>query len=411
MKFKVQRDLLAEMVSCVSGIVIKGKDPGETGQYIRLNAETDGLSAAVVRNDLAAKVSVSSSAMGGGLMSIENPGAHTFGGEWLIKGIESKKGDFLMVSFKENPEVAKSVSKDEDGKGIPKVLGSAVFSLPEIRGRAGKFTLPSIDMVSDPKLTSASDTVAVVAGADFISLIKQVSMAVGQSNMDQQHSIVLVRVNGEVAELATFNGQQLAWAKFKTIESKKPFSCTVPYDLLLSVAKMCSPEGNIELALTGGNMPKLTVSQPFNYGGENIGNIVARINTSSQEFPSFEKNLESISFKYECKIRAEEIRRKVLNSPVQTIRMRLSFLPKDKLIDFIKTDKNAGVSDEDSLDIEESKGGDLTLEVSARHFTVAVETGQPGEYLDLKFSGKGSKAMFQISPQLKMYFQPFSGDE
>lgn len=404
MKFSIQNALLGQMMKRISPVLVKAKDPSDLGQYIVITATKDSVSMMVSRQDVVVKATVDA----GDLVKVFEPGTCTVNGEKI-----SRMPSLVKVSDKITLETKASSGGQApaaDGEEASPVneAGQLIATYPGHKGDEF-FEFPYVDLSISGKIEVAEDTVAEVSGKDFISYIKQVGIAVGESTMSDKFTNVLFRVGGERIDLATTNGQQLAWAKFRPERKSKDFMCVVSYDGLLTLSKTSESDHAVSVFLSAGEPRALVTKQAIRFGGNPVGVVQARIPSTSDSFVQFEKKLESLSFRHQCKIKRQQAKECFDKACLyDKSRSTVAFDKENELITVRKTDaKGRALA---TLPISAAQGENLELDLSSRHILVGIDASS-SEELELKFSGKKSMAVLQLeaseNASVQMYFMPF----
>lgn len=399
MNISTQRTLFAEATRRISNAVIKG-DVENPGYFVTLKTQGSQFSLTVNREDLVATAALDAELIN--TLKVSGQGEHSVGGELFIKMImdTAVEGDASLEYLKTNS----SYQAEEDDREFK---GSIRGVLPGLV-KNERCLLQCIKQASPPEIVPDMGTEVIIAGNKFASLLQKIGIASGKSTGDPSWTQVLVRANGENIDLATFNGLQLGWAQFNTDKAGE-LQARVPYDIMASVSSMLDKETPVCLyAPQDKEGPKgLIIRQDIRLGTIKVGVASYRLFAMQEKFPKFEKMVKQLSFRSTCKANLGNLKQTVRRLGVVGIsRTKMVFSAAEKTIIFSKESSEAS-SEDIVLPLLHAEGSDVEMFISSRILKAAVDKCEDEE-VEIKFTGASGLVLFTVSPDFKMFFQPFT---
>jgi hypothetical protein len=401
MKLKVRKKLALE--GCKPVAAIMGKDSGlsESGKYMVVEADKEGLSYTVYRSDIVGKAtinskSVPSSGDGKSLLEIGKEGRFVTDGSFFFGLLSKGKMDSdFEVEFEPKPALTKKKDEGEEESGL-EPIGTAKLSSSEFKATIGcvEDRVPAVKEFAVKK--SIMFKASVLARALF-----EVAVAAGEATMNQDFTNVKIYVSAGTARIATTNGQQLAIVK---VNCDGEFTCIAPFSILSMAIKSANLEKDVIIA-TSKDDKAIMIQYPLTYGGTDVGTVEYQL-PSFDKFPKYEKRIENISTVCECTVLTEELKNACsILSIVDMTKTRLRVEPSANKITFQKTSAT-GSLDEVSMPLVKASGKDIEVSISARHLEVVVAKADQ-EQVDLVFSGRNSLCKIKFG-EFEQYFAPYT---
>jgi DNA polymerase III sliding clamp (beta) subunit (PCNA family) len=415
MKIKTQRALLAQIVKTVSPALVKGDTPAEAGQYVILKVDEKELSVIVACDALTAKATIGSSMLEGEMLEITSGGKYAVNGSMLLHDLStSAVNDSIVIDFKEQKATAKAKKQEEDELGEdadkaavePESVGTLFIKYPGPKGETDTTRLQCIDLPVDPKIEVDTSSRLTIKGSDFIQYVRQVGIAIGKANMNEDYSNVLIKTTGNMVEMVGTNGIQLSLAVFESVDSSKDLRMVLPYEKVAAIAKMIQPDRSVTIYLTEGQTRDAVFLQDVTYGEKVVGRAMFKIREKTDRFVQYEALIKSLSFISSCKVKRQQLKAACERLEGVTLaKTAMSFDPTKELIAFSKDEGSGGITTH--VSIESAQGQKLDMNVSSRHLRVAADATTE-EDIELKLSGAKSLGLMVLSPTFSMYFMPFN---
>lgn len=403
MKIKVQKKLALE--GCKPIAVIMGKDSGlsESGKYMLVEADEDGLSYTVYRSDIVGKstintASVPSSGDGKSLLEIVKGGRFVTDGAFFFGLLSKGKTDSAFeIEFEPKAAPAKKKGEEEEPKELESV-GIAKLSSSEFKATIGcvEDKVPAINEFSPNK--SVMFKAAVLSKA-----LSEVAVAAGEATMNQDFTNVKIDVSKGYANIATTNGQQLAIVK---VNCDGEFTCIAPFSILSMAIKSANMEKDI-VVTTSKDDKFIMIQYPLTYGGAEVGVVEYQL-AGFDKFPKYEKRIKDLSEVCSCAVLTEDLKNVCsILAIVDTSKTRLRVEPGANKITLQKTSA-AGSLDEVSLPLVagSAKGKDIEVCISNRHLADAVAKAE-SDQVELVFSGRNSLCKIKFG-EFEQYFAPYT---
>ena len=402
MKFEAARAPLAQVTTALSHALVPSTNPSDISRYIHMCLDQKGLSFSVSRPDLFVKAVIDRDAPEPkAIKKVTREGQAVLEGNTLVPFLNRLRDVDIEADMKKSASAPKP---DEDSG--PSEIGRLSWGYKG--GKSKKFSsFPCVDVsVTGPELFS-TPIKATIYGKDFASMVKLVGVATGDASENDKYTCALVKTSKNKVEMVTANGAQLAWAKYDG-DILAPMSCVVPYFLLQTAARIFSPDSKIGIAVTDENPSRLVLVQDIIWAEKPIGKLVARLNTTGEEFFNFEDKVAKLDFVAGCTFKTQQAKDAIdLVDVLKRAKTSIVFNTDDKMIELVKIDENGEILTD--FPIDKTKGEKMQIAVSTGHLKSAIDC-MPNAEFELLFSGPHSMAKLKMNENVSMYFVPFSSE-
>lgn len=410
MIFQIQKNLFAESVRRVAGVLVQGQNnSAEPGQYIVVKTEGKTLSTCVAAQHIVAKTVIDRYPD----IKINENGSYTITGSMLQKHMSSNNvADIMTAEFKPaevDATPAESEAAEDGEEPVSRVVqkGGFVLLLPSKTKTKERYKIPVVSLDINPTIDTTGENRFVVSAGELAKYVKRIGLAYSKDSGNPIFRNCLIRIAGNELEVAVINEQQLAWAKnIPCRNSGKDFSMTVPYEELSSIAGMLVADQDVEVIFNNKSNPATAVFvQDVIYGDKTVGQTLIKVTCAREAFQSFEKTVGKLSFVAEFSANAAGLREHAnkLENLKDTPRTSVSF--KNGIMTFSKNEADGEISD---LEMEFStvNGAPFDFAMSSR-ILKQIADGSEEEDIRFSLSGKTSLVKCELGSNLTTYFLPF----
>jgi hypothetical protein len=420
MRISIQRGLLADFVGRLAGGIQKSNSALDEGKYVLLCVSDGKMVGMVNGRDIFAKVVLDSKLVDDkDILEISGEGEYAVDGTYLVRMVTNSKIDGLVdISFEDSNDGF--VKKEgEDYEGLLKAVGALRICSPGLAGT--KKQVNHLQCVEQPKPGPCEpdvDNHVAVPAKELLDLATKVGVAAGKNSASLDYSQIMVRTvkNSQEMELATHDGYEIGWAKFKVEKTGSVFG-VVPYETLMSICRMVDKEDKVSISNTKTGAKGLLFEQEYKFGGNVVGKTKYCARSVSDKFVEFEKIIKNLSFKFTCVANLENARH-VANclEAIDSIKTSVSFSPSEKTLTFSKACSMVR-SQDIVLPLTKAEGEALELEFSSRILKKAVDNcdreydeakNEERAEIEIRFSGKRSLGTIRLSKACKLFFAPFA---
>lgn len=392
--FKIQRDLIHQAARVAGGALVDSNDPNDPGQYLLFRANDGTFGLTVARQDVVARVLVDNA---GTLLNSSSAVSFALKGKQLLSALGVYASPEMM-----DVDIKRNASPEPTAEGSDILdLGTVEFKIPGMK-KAEYFGMQCVNLDVTPTIDETGKNTATVSGIEFVKYVTRVGMAAGKATFRPEFANAMLRARGNRFDIATASTSQLAWAKLDRIDTGNDFSTIVPYELLLAASKVMNEEQNVQIIFNEGSPGTVVFNQDFVFGGNTVGRLSFRITCSTEKFTRFEDIIEKTDFKFAAKFNTQIVKVAVdkLAKTNDYTKTQVRFSTTEKIMELGKQDgKFVQTSHAEML---EGSGGDLDLEVSIRHFKLAIDASDC-QQTKVFFSGKKSLALVQCTDEDKIY--------
>lgn len=409
MKFSIQRNLLAQYLGRLSGVVEKTDSLSDFKRYIILKVADGKIVSTVYGDDVLATVTMDVDKLGDpDLCKIESDGIYAVNGKDLLATVTKTNIDSRVLVEHEDikdDSFEKPLQETDDKKLA--ASGALKVVMDGLGGNTESFWLQCLSIPLPQSLDFDRSDAVTVEASEFCSLIEKTGVTAGKAsqNLDRSHVMIRTKPTNKL-EMATYDGQRFGWAVMDA-QFQKELYAIAPHSSCLAVTKTMDAD---HPAFLLGNKKALIVLQDIWYGTKEIGNFICRFASLSETFINFEPYIRNLDFKYSCKVKKSDLDLICSRLAIfEIVKTKCTFDPDNSRIVFEKIDANKRV-DNMVLPISDPKGEKLELFISSRFVKEGSDKCENRE-VEIKFSGRTSLVLMNISKNFKVFFNPFARGE
>ena len=412
MIFRTQTTLFQNVLDCMKVALVKSDQANETGQYVLIKTETGQLHLAVKHQDVVMKVSIDKAPAD--LLEIGQDGEFAVDGtelSYMFKHFDL--ADKFHVDFVPSEKAEPKKDSGEEAVDAQEIrqLGVLNFNMPTRTKKKNceVWPFPVAEVMIRPKIDSKGNNRLTLSVATLAKHIGQVELAVGKDSGNASFRNVMIRKGDAKYEVVAASPNMLAWIESDKFVSASggDFKLVALWEQASRVSKMLVPEQDVDI-FTDGEAIVFCQDLLYGSGKEKIGKVEIKISCARDPFAKFEKTIEKLDLKWECKLKREHLRgvchrlERKLNLP----RTICAFSPADEEMSFSKK----GAVTNASVGIADVKGDALEIILSSQYLKACVDAAESDDIM-VKFSGVRSLGSMKLSDELTAYFNPYGPPE